>query len=36
VLFVGALRTLAVMRDWRTHEASDLSDRVARYWDGLR
>lgn len=36
VLFVGVLRTLAVVRDWRTHEASDLSARMARYWEGRR
>lgn len=36
VLFVGAVRTLAVVRDWRTHEATDLSDRMARYWEGRR
>lgn len=36
VLFVGVVRSLAVWRDWRTHEASDLSDRVARYWEERR
>lgn len=36
VLFVGVVRTLAVVLDWRTHEASDLSARMARYWEGRR
>lgn len=36
VLFVGVVRTLAVVRDWRTHEATDLSERMARYWEGRR
>ncbi len=36
VLFVGLMRTLAVMLDWRTHEATDLSERMSRYWEGRR
>lgn len=32
VLFVGVVRTLAVVRDWRTSQASELSERVSRYW----
>lgn len=36
VLFVGVVRSLAVWRDWRTHEARDFSARVSRYWEGLR
>lgn len=31
VLFVGVVRTLAVVRDWRTHEAHDVSSRMSRY-----
>lgn len=34
VLFVAVLRILAVIRDWRTHEATDLGSRMARYWAG--
>lgn len=36
VLFVAVLRTLAVLLDWRTSEATDLSERMARYWEGRR
>lgn len=36
VIFVGVVRTLAVMLDWRTSEATDLSDRMARFWEGRR
>lgn len=36
VVFVGVVRTLAVVLDWRTHEATDLSDRMARFWEGRR
>lgn len=36
VLFVGLVRTLAVLLDWRTHEATDLSERLARYFEGRR
>ncbi len=36
VVFVAGLRILAVTLDWRTHEASDLSARMARYWEGRR
>ena len=34
VLFVGLMRTLAVVLDWRTNEAGDLSARMARFWEG--
>jgi uncharacterized membrane protein YeiH len=36
VAFVAVLRVLAVVLDWRTHEATDVSDRMARYWEGRR
>jgi uncharacterized membrane protein YeiH len=36
VVAVGLLRTLAVVRGWRTHEASDLSGRAWRYWEAGR
>lgn len=36
VLVVGVLRTLAVVLDWRTHKASDLSGRAWRYWEAGR
>lgn len=36
VVCVAVLRVLAVVLDWRTHEATDLSDRMARYWEGRR
>ena len=36
VVFVAVMRVLAVTLDWRTHEATDLSDRMARYWEGRR
>ncbi len=36
VIFVAVVRTLAVLLDWRTHEATDLADRMARFWEGRR
>jgi uncharacterized membrane protein YeiH len=36
VVFVAVMRVLAVTLDWRTHEATDLSERMARYWEGRR
>jgi uncharacterized membrane protein YeiH len=36
VAFVALLRILAVVLDWRTHEATDVSDRMARFWEGRR
>jgi uncharacterized membrane protein YeiH len=36
VAFVAVLRILAVTLDWRTHEATDVSERMARYWEGRR
>ena len=36
IAFVATVRTLAVLLDWRTSEATDLSARMTRYWEGRR
>jgi uncharacterized membrane protein YeiH len=34
VIFVALIRTLAVVFDWRTSEATDVRERVSHYWEG--
>jgi uncharacterized membrane protein YeiH len=36
VVFVTLIRTLAVVFDWRTSEASDVQARMTQYWEGRR